>query len=159
MEIPKRLSYAYKQTPWRTQLRAGAWVLLGLVVFALIAVTNLRISAKTYATGIEIQMLESEKEDISHQIADLRNQLGTITSYSQMAERAAENGYAPISGSGQVIYLTVPGYQPPAVVIDSAQFLEAPANPILKPAYTQSLWDVVFGSGLKLDKYSQRFSR
>jgi len=145
--------HAYKQAPWRLQIRNMSWVLVVLVAFVIVAITNLNISAKTYAAGIEIQGLEREKERVNHDIADMKNQLGSLTSMATMAERAQESGYV---GSVEIVYLPIPGYQEPPLEMDIPGSGEKKKNNLLKPAYTESLWDLFLDGALKLKKYPER---
>lgn len=148
----QEIKHAYKQAPWRNQLRGLAWILLFLVIFILVAIANLNVSAKTYAAGIEIQRMNSEKDRINHNIADLKNELGEITSYEVMVERAIEQGYQTVSDPSRTLYLTIPGYQPPAVSLEIPAVTESSAASLLEPVYTQSLWDLFMESALKLSK-------
>lgn len=150
------LKHAYKQAPWRIQLRGIAWILVFLVVFILVAIVNLNISAKTYAAGIQIQRMNREKENLNHQIADLKNELGMITSYGIMAEKAHEDGYQTITDPERIVYIVVPGYQKPAVNIETPPLSEQPAGSVLKSSYTQSLWDLFMDGALKLSKKTKR---
>jgi hypothetical protein len=146
------LKHAYKQAPWRNQLRGIAWILLFLVVFILVAIANLNVSAKTYAAGIEIQRMNSEKSDITQNIADMKNQLGVVTSYQSMAKKAAERGYQTLTNPEQTVYIVIPGYQQPAVSIEIPPTSDASHPSVIKPVYTQSLWDLFLDGALKLSK-------
>jgi len=148
----QQLRHAYKQAPWRNQVRIIAWILLFLTIFVIIAIANLNVSAKTYATGIEIQKMKREKDTLTHQIADLRNQIGSATSFESMIQRASDAGYNTINDPERIVYLTVPGYQEPEIKIEVPRPIE-PANlPVLKPSYTQSVWDLFLDGALKLRK-------
>ena len=148
-----KVSHAYKQTPWRNQLRRIIWILLMVVIFLLVAVSNLNVSAKTYATGVDIQRLESRRDELTRQIADLDNKLAHLTSIQVMDERASKENFVPIHDPQNVIYISVPGYLPPSIDYPAPKAKEVP-QPIVKPAYTQSIWELFIQGALKLDKNS-----
>lgn len=154
--MKKRLMHAYEQAPWRLQIRNMSWVLLVIVAFVVIAITSLNISAKTYAAGIDIQGLEREKEIINHNIADMKNELGSLTSFETMSQRAADKGYVDIDNTSQIVYLSVSGYQRPALELDIPNSGETNPHPIIKPAYSHSLWDLFLDGALKLRKFPER---
>jgi cell division protein FtsL len=148
-----KTSHAYKQTPWRIQLRRIVWILTVVVIFLLVAVSNLNVSAKTYATGVDIQRLEARRDDLTRQIADQKNKLAYLTSIEVMDKRASEENFVSIEDPQDVIYLSVPGYQPPGVEYAAPKAKEVP-QPILKPAYTQSIWELFIQGALKLNDSS-----
>ncbi|MCJ7622878.1 MAG: hypothetical protein MUO76_05195 [Anaerolineaceae bacterium] len=153
------LIQAYKQAPWRNQRRYIAWLLLIVVVFLVAAISNLNISAQTYATGYEIQFLEAEKTQLIRHIADLRNQLAFLSSTENMERRADELGFTVNRDPEQVIYLVIPGYKEPEFEIDAPPPKEITEQSLIKPVYTQSLWELFFQGALKLDKDPQRITR
>jgi cell division protein FtsL len=149
----RNITYAYKQAPWRKQLQGAAWVLVVLVIFVMIAIAYLSISAKTYAAGIAIQSLQSEQEALSNEIADLHNKLGSSTSYKIMTEKASKKGYEIISDSSRIVYLEVPGYVEPSPDIDVPKDnsnRNTYSGTIIKSVYTRSLWDLLMNGALKL---------
>ncbi len=154
--MTNKFTHAYKQAPWRQKIRGMAWVFAVVIAFIVIALTNLNISARTYATGIETQMLYSDKEALNQSIADLNSQLGVVTSFSYVSVRFSESGYHTFNNSEEIVYLSVPGYQPPGLEIDLPSSVEKRASPILKPVYTQSLWDLLLEGAVKLSKNSLR---
>ena len=58
----QRLTQAYRQTPWRTQLQWIGLFLLALILLATVAGIYLSVSAGAAAVGREIQQLEYERE-------------------------------------------------------------------------------------------------
>lgn len=118
--------------------------LLGLTLIAFIAGIYLSVSARAAATGREIQGMETDSETVERQIADLKSQLALLTSAAQMQKRAADLGFVTIQ-PGTEIYLKIPGYngRQPAV-------LAPPPGPgmvavsLIRPNYTQSLWEWLF---------------
>ena len=148
----QNIKYAYKQAPWRKQIRGFVWVLSGLVMLVMVAIAYLNISAETYEAGVNVQVLRGEQETLLHKIADLRDQLGSVTSYEAMAEKANASGYSTINDPARIVYLPVPGYVEPDIQIDIPRQADTQARPALKPSYTQSLWDLFMDGALKLGK-------
>ncbi|MBN2256883.1 MAG: hypothetical protein JW704_03545 [Anaerolineaceae bacterium] len=135
----QRLTQAYRQTPWRTQLQWIGLFLLVLIILATVAGVYLSVSASAAAVGREIQQLEYEREMVAREIADKRTLLAQLTSTRQMALRATELGYAPIQ-AGSVQYMVIPGYiprQPASLVTGSAYTGYQPS--LVEPRFTQSL--------------------
>lgn len=157
--MTRDLIQAYKQAPWRNQRRYIAWVLVIVVGFLVAAISNLSISAQTYAAGYEIQGLEVEKKQLIRHIADLRNQLAFISSTEIMEGRADELGFTANRDPEQVIYLAIPGYEEPEFEIDAPPPKEITQQSLVKPIYTQSLWELFFQGALKLGKNPQRIIR
>lgn len=144
MEFTNRFIQAYRQAPWRVQLQWAGLFLLGLVIAVLIAVVYLNISAQAAAAGLDAKANEQEKEDTQRSIADLRNKLAVLTSQEVMEKRAEELGFVDTSAENTT-YLMVQGYpgrQP--VVMAPPPSPERVSQPIVKPAYTQSLWEWLF---------------
>jgi hypothetical protein len=150
----QNIKYAYKQAPWRKQIRGVVWVLSALVMLVMVAIAYLNISAQTYEAGVNIQVLRGEQETLIHKIADLRDQLGSVTSFETMAQKASASGYSTINDPARIVYLPVPGYVEPGIHIDVPRQDDIQSQPILKPAYSQSLWDLFMDGALKLGKDS-----
>ncbi len=136
-----KLMQAYRQAPWRVQLQRLGYFALAIIMVLLVAALYLNISAQAATAGLDFQSLEFQRQSVQRQIADLDATLAQVTSESSMLARAEALGFKPIS-SGQAVYVVVPGYtgrQPAALapVPDAAML----AEPIIKPSYTQSLWE------------------
>jgi cell division protein FtsL len=142
--MPKQPNQAFKQAPWRIQLRSVGLILLVLVVVVVVAGLYLSVSAQAAEAGLEIRKLESDKEKITQQIADLSTFLAWMNSATKMEERAKELGFERITAD-QAVYVAVPGYTGRAS-ISVAQFVGSSrsSDDLLIPVYTQSLWDWLF---------------
>jgi cell division protein FtsL len=152
MAVHQRIFQAYKQAPWRTQLQWSGTFLLVLVTVVLIAGLYLSISARAATAGLEIQSLELLKEESSRNMADLRNQLAFLTSEAQMAKRAKDLGFRRKDASAPV-YLVIPGYTGRKLaLLAPPPGLDMITQPILKPAYTQSLWEWLYQGADTLNK-------
>jgi cell division protein FtsL len=135
----QRLTQAYRQTPWRTQLQWIGLFLLALIILATVAGVYLSVSAGAAAVGREIQQLEYDREMTAREIADKRTLLAQLTSTRQMSKRATEMGYEAIQ-AGSLQYMVIPGYvprQPASLVTSSAYNAYQPS--LVEPRFTQSL--------------------
>jgi cell division protein FtsL len=132
---------AYRQAPWRIQIQRIGSILLLMVIAALVAGVYLSISAQSSAIGVEIQVLENDREDLQREIASLKNQIGVLTSAVEMEKRAKEMGFEKAT-SYNMEYLLVPGY-PGRQTAMLAPFsgTEAASRQVSNPGFTTSLWD------------------
>lgn len=135
------LIQAYRQSPWRIQLQWIGMFLLVLVLVAAIAGVYLNLSARSAAAGRQVQMLENRIEDLNMEINDLSTKLAKISSSQAMLSRLEESNYLLIDPN-QALYLEIPGIEP------KTDFVLAPpasentvSSPLLKPEYSNSLWD------------------
>ena len=154
--MTQSLIQAYRQAPWRNQIKWIATFLLGVLVVALVAGLYLSISAQAVIMGFEIQSKNQDKVVIAQDIADLRNQLGDLTSDPAMFERAKALGYDYVNPS-DIEYILVPGYsgrQTAALAPQTAteEFSEATIN----PDYTNSLSELLFQGLIKFSAMQTR---
>lgn len=139
-----KIKQAYKQAPWRVQLQRLFYVALIIVMVLVVAALYLNISAQAANAGMDFQGLEWTREDLARQIANDEVILGQVTSEENMVARAKALGFTTIA-LDQAMYVVVPGYtgrQPAAFA--PAPGLDMYADPIIKPSYTQSLWEWLF---------------
>ncbi len=142
--MTNHLIQAYRQAPWRIQLQWIGIFLLALVVVAGVAAIYLNVSERAATTGREIQSLESDGTEIESQIADLETKLANLTSAVQMEKRAQELGFVLVQ-SDQVTYLSIPGYTDrPLAELAPAPGPDLVATPLIRPNYTESLWEWLF---------------
>ena len=154
--MAQSLIQAYRQAPWRNQLKWFATFLLGVIVVALVAGLYLSISAQAVTLGFEIQARNQDKVVIEQDIADLRNQLGDLTSDPTMLERAKALGYDYVNPS-DIEYILVSGYSgrqtaslaPPK---STEEFSEQSIN----PEYTSSLSEILFQGIMKFSAMQAR---
>ncbi|MBP7228675.1 MAG: hypothetical protein KA988_06140 [Longilinea sp.] len=148
--MSERWINAYRQAPWRTQLQWIGIFLLALIGVILTAGLYLNITAQAAAAGVEIQIMEDERETLQRQISDQRTRLAHLTSAAVMEKRALELGYERADVENAV-YVVVPGYTGRQLAP-----LALPANsinqeqPLVLPAYRQSLWEWLFQATLRL---------
>lgn len=135
----KRWIQAYKEAPWRVQVKRIAAFLSAMIAIAIVAGLYLNITAQTAAAGVEARKLEKQRDKLMRQNSDLRTQLGFMSSRVEMERRARELGYEPVNPD-QLEYMVIEGYPGR----DSIRLASPPSplqtsRPLLKPDYTQSL--------------------
>jgi cell division protein FtsL len=135
---------AYKQAPWRTQVQWIGLFMLFLVIVAAVASIYLNVSASAAAAGREIQGLEDKSTDLKRSIADLETSLAMLTSASNMHSRAVEMGFEQTEWDNP-LFITIPGYTGrQAAVLAPPPGPGMVIQPVIRSAYTQSLWDWLF---------------
>lgn len=139
-----KIMQAYKQAPWRVQLQRLFYITLAIVMIVVVAALYLNISAQAATAGLDFQGLEWQRQDLERQIANNDAKLGQIESEENMVVRAKALGFTPIA-MDKAVYVVVPGYTGRQL----ASFAPVPssdmlADPIIKPSYTQSLWEWLF---------------
>lgn len=140
MTMPKRFVQAYRQAPWRIQTQRVALLLIVAVLGASIVWVMLSVTVQAATAGLEIQQMDYQKEDILREIAHMRTQYATLTSANRMADRAKEMGFRPLT-SENITYVMVPGYPGRQPQIQAAPPFSHVTPPLIKPGYTQSLWE------------------
>ena len=149
----KKLTQAHQQMPWRTQIKRLGFILLVLVVAVLTFFMNLNFTSKAAQAGVQIRLLESEREALIRTIAANRTNLAMLTSATVMRERATELGFVPATRA-DIEYLFIPDYvgkeSQPISIPPSVR--ETNRNSIT-PAFTQSIWDWLYqGTFIMLDR-------
>lgn len=143
---PLGVIQAYKQAPWRIQLQRIGVFLLALVGLALVAGLYLDVSAEAASAGLKLQKLSLEKDDLQRSIDDLNSRLASRNSAAAMRGRATELGFV-FPDQIDPLYVVVPGYSGRTQIDLAPKYSPASLEkPLLKPVYTQSLYDVLFGS-------------
>ena len=137
---PKRMTQAYRQAPWRIQTQRGVLLLIAAILGASVLWVMVTITIQAAAAGLQIQEYESRQEDLERQIASLRTQIAVLTSASQMEKRAEAMGFQAVKPE-DITYMVVPGYTGRSPNIQAPPPGSTIPEPIVKPAYTQSLWE------------------
>ena len=141
---------AYKQAPWRREKRISGAILLLVILVAAVSMLYLFVNNERAAAGVSIQLLEIDRRQALRNIADLRTQLATLTSATQLRARAVELGYQPMNPE-EALYIVIPGYPGRQANIPmEIQAKPESAQVVLLPSYTESLWDWL------LEKYTAR---
>jgi hypothetical protein len=139
--MTKKFKQAYQQAPWRRQLRSFGLSVLPVITIGLAIALYLVISAQSAAAGLQIMQMHYDEEEVLRQIANLRTELGWMTSYKEMQQKSKKLGY-DMPPAESVHFMTVPGYQGQgATLIAPPPGLETKGIPLMNEFYQQSLWD------------------
>lgn len=137
---PKHLVQAYRQAPWRIETQRGILLLIVTVLGASILWMMVSVTVQASSAGLEIQQLEDQRDELNRKIADQQTEIASLTSASHMAERADALGYQPVQLK-DIVYMTVPGYFGRKEVFQTIATKSEVQPRLVKPAYTQSLWE------------------
>jgi hypothetical protein len=145
---------AYKQAPWRRQLRSVGMSLVPVIALVVVISIYLIISAESASAGLEIMDMHYEEEEILRVIANHRTELAWKTSYSEMTRRAEKIGYGP-APSESIHFMTIPGHQGQnTVVLASLPESKNTPGPLLNEYYQESLWEWIYGTFLTTPQYT-----
>jgi hypothetical protein len=139
--MAQQLIHAYRQAPWRIQIqRIGVFMVI-LVIAAVMSGLYLFVSAQTAQAAIELRNFKADIANSQHNASDLSTQLANLTSAEALQERAAKLGYVPYRAE-EANYMVIPGYYGRRVLVSAPAPGSQPLpQPLVKPAYTQSLWE------------------
>ena len=146
--MKKKLTQAYKQAPWRIQTQWIGLFLIILIGFVLIAGLYLKLSADITVAGINVRKLKAEEETIRRSIASQQSMYALLTASSAMEERALAMGYR-LQKPEDTVFLIVPGYAGKDNSRQGSVFETILPAQVIKPIYTQSLWEWFFQNMLK----------
>lgn len=135
----RRKAHAFKQAPWRLQMRFSGNTMLAVIALLTVGGMYLAINARLARAGRRVLELQDERANLIRQFEEYASNLAEMTSPDQMLEHARALDFEP-AGSADVRYVTVEGYR------DSDPFV-APLPPsvgssgeqTLSPAYTETL--------------------
>jgi uncharacterized protein YpmS len=149
----ENLTQAYRQKPWRIQMQWVSRVLTILVIVVLAVVLNLNIISRSAHAGVQVRILEAERERLQRTISGNRTTLAQLTSSTVMKQRAKELGYEP-ARKDQIEYIYLAGYlEKDSLPVDVPIQRNQQNNNLIKPVYTQSIWDWLFqGTFTLLDR-------
>lgn len=142
--MKNRTKQAYKQKPWRIQTQWISLTLLVVSLTVLFVAMNLTVTTKSAHAGVQVRILESEREKLDRAISGNMTYLAQISSANTMQERAREMGYEPATSNNiKYIYLSeYIGRESQPIAIPAGR--SATTTNSIRPIYTQSLWDWVF---------------
>lgn len=150
MTKSKRLVQAYRQAPWRTATQQGVLFLTLAILGASVLWIMVSVTIQAASAGLEIQGLEIDREDLTRQIAGLRTEIANQTSAARMESRAAELGFEQVDPIN-ITYLVIPGYRGREPEIKAPPPGTTNKPTIIKPSYTQSLWEWMLQGILELE--------
>ena len=139
MKTINQLFQTYKQASWCNQLQWIGLFLIGLASLGIVSAFYVNVPARTALAGREIAASKENILAMQHNISEMESKLATEASTQIMQERAAALGFIP-ARPGEFIYIFVPGYTPKPAFSLAPKALPNPA-PIIKPDYTESLFD------------------
>jgi hypothetical protein len=149
----KRYTQAHQQKPWRIQIQRFGSILLVLVVFVLFFFLNLNFTTRAAQAGVQVRLLEAERETLIRSISANRTHLALLTSATTMQNRAKELGFVPATNA-DIEYLYIPDYvgkQAEPVTIPNS--IKEQQTFQMVPAFTQSIWDWLYkGTFIMLDQ-------
>ena len=137
-------SQAFKQAPWRKQIRYVGLFLLGLVVVLVVASIYLSISGRAATAGLSAYRMNLQRETLERQISDRKAQIAILTSSTLMEQRAKDLGFKRINTS-KAVYIVIPGYTGrQSAVLAAPPGIDETKRSIVLPAYRESIWDWLF---------------
>ena len=149
----KRYTQAHQQKPWRIQIQRFGSILLVLVVLVLFFFLNLNFTTRAAQAGVQVRLLEAERETLIRSISANRTHLALLTSATTMQNRAKELGFVPATNA-DIEYLYIPDYvgkQAEPVTIPNS--VKEQQTFQMVPAFTQSIWDWLYkGTFIMLDQ-------
>jgi hypothetical protein len=135
---------AYRQKPSRRQTQWVSIILLVVVLGVLAVVLNLNITTKSAHAGVQVRILEAEREKLERNISGNRTVLAQLTSAKTMQAKAKELGYEPAT-KDNIKYVYISDYigkQGKPIVIPQDR-IDTTKN-YIKSVYTRSIWDWLF---------------
>lgn len=125
----QRISEAVKRLPWLTEAQAAlGWGII-LILVALLGAIYLHQTSRIAITGRQIQILQSNLDDIKRQNSMIEFDIAAAQSLERLETRGVALGFVRAQAE-DIQYLIVPGYPeatptPPAAIIQ----LEEPFVP------------------------------
>ena len=149
----ENLTQAYRQKPWRIQMQWISRVLTILVIVVLAVILNLNIISRSAHAGVQVRILEAEREKLERTISGNRTTLAQLTSATVMKQRAKELGYQPVR-QDQIEYIYMAGYlEKDSLPVEIPLKRNQQNSNLINPVYTQSIWDWLFqGTFTLLDR-------
>jgi hypothetical protein len=136
---------AFQQAPWRIQVQRVMVILVPIALVIVLLSIYLSVSIQAADAGLEIQELEATRANLQREIANGRSRIAFLKSSAAMEKRALDLGFQRVDAK-RIIYMIIPEYMgrpvPNVAVPELPGAQEAPQ--ILKPIYTQSLWEWFF---------------
>ncbi len=130
------LNQALRQAPWRTQAQATSLLMALVVVVLVIGALYLAQASRTAAAGRRLQDLDSQRQVLEQQNAQLRAEVAALRSVPRLIAQAEAAGYH-VATADEVEYLPMPG---PAPAL-SATPTPFPTASDVVPAYNETLAD------------------
>jgi hypothetical protein len=133
-----RRKQAFRQAPWRAQLRLTGGAALPIITLLVIAVIYLAVNAGLANAGRLVLTLEERRSVLERENGELRTRLAQMTTPQRLMEQARAMGFRPAQPS-EIEYVVVDGLEPePPFVAPSppSSLLDHPSS--LSPAFTET---------------------
>ncbi|OGO09635.1 MAG: hypothetical protein A2Z66_14010 [Chloroflexi bacterium RBG_13_66_10] len=139
MYAQRRRKQAYRQAPWRLQVRMTGTTALLVVALVVAAGLYLAVNAKVANAGRSLLTLEAQQDDLERENAELMTLFAQITSPDRLLERAVALGFRP-ANPAEIDYFPAPGLQADRGFLAP----QPPSSPGghetgLSPAFTETL--------------------
>lgn len=135
----RRRFQAFKQAPWRVQIRLTSGSMLPLIALLIIGGMYLAVNARHARAGRHVLELQSQQAELLRYNAEMGATLAEMTSPERMYQRALGLGFR-YAYPAEIEYILLDNYMPPQQFI--APRPPASTNPgegMLSPAYTETL--------------------
>ena len=144
--MTKKISQASHQAPWRKNAQRLGFVFLVLAIIGLVAGMDLYISSQSAEAGLTIWEYENNITQSQKEINRKQTELAELTSVAKMQQKAQDKGYREVNRK-TVKYILVPGYygRESAELSELAIGIKPEEKILMKPSYTQSLWEWMKG--------------
>ena len=130
---------AFKQAPWRLQIRATSRTALWIVGLLVFGGLYLAVNAKVARAGRELLVLERQQELLARANAELNATYAGLTAPELMMARAAYFGFRPVKPE-EVEYIRVEGaISDPSFVAPRPPRSDTNRFGMLSPSYTETL--------------------
>lgn len=137
--VTRRRTQAFKQAPWRAQIRFTGRTLVWLIVVLLVGGMYLAVSSRVASAGQEVLTLDRQRAELQRENAELTASLAELTTPQRLMERALEMGFEPVTAD-EIAYVVVPGYRAPSpFVAPNPPAHTSRGGGSLSPAYTETL--------------------
>jgi cell division protein FtsL len=137
--VTRRRTQAFKQAPWRAQIRFTGRTLVWLIVVLLLGGMYLTVSSRVASAGQEVLTLDRQRGELMRENAELTASLAELTTPQRLMARALEMGFEPVTAD-QISFVVVPGYQAPSpFVAPNPPAHTSRGDGSLSPAYTETL--------------------
>jgi len=139
--MTESLMQAYSNSPRRKKLQILGGILLVLVIFAVLLVSHLIVSAKVVAAGRQLQTAKNTIDRLEYTNVNYSHQIAQLSRIAVMEKKAREMGFRP-PYPGESFFISVPGLEnePPVVMNTEPEGFGVDVD-VNRPAYHQTLWE------------------
>lgn len=133
------MSQAFKQAPWRLQIRTTGRTAFWIVGLLVLGAIYLAVNAEVARAGRELLVLEAQREQLQRAHAELSAKYAELSAPELLMERAAYLGFRPAKPD-EVEYVPVEFYvAKPEFVGPRPPISQSDRQSMLSPSYTETL--------------------